>query len=464
MAHIEVLDSHTAELIAAGEVVERPSSVVKELCENAIDAGAAHVSVAICRGGVEMIEVSDDGTGIEAESVPTAFLRHATSKIRTQDDLEAIHTLGFRGEALASIASVAHVELLTKTKDDEFACLYRISGGVEQSFEAGARGVGTTITVKNLFYNTPARMKFLKKDTSEGNYVSDVVSELALAHPEVAFRFVREGRPQFQTPGDGQLLGAAYAVLGREFSKDLLEVDGGAGPYRVAGLITPPRACRASRAMQFFFVNGRFVKNRTMMAALEAAYKGTLMQGKFPGCVLSLSMPAQMVDVNVHPAKTEVRFAREKDVFDAVYSAAGRTAPAAGAILRENGANSTAAGRPPRRTGCNGAAKHVPGRGACAPRSARLWGNAFSTGQRAARALHTQGGSGAGGPGCPAGRENSAVRSRAFGFCAAAGGCPARARTDRFARHTAGGRAASRGGRGVPHLYCGRARQHTVPD
>ena len=176
MAQIQVLDSHTAELIAAGEVVERPSSVVKELCENAIDAGAAHVSVAICRGGVEMIEVSDDGTGIEAESVPTAFLRHATSKIRTQDDLEVIHTLGFRGEALASVASVAHVELLTKTKDDEFACLYRISGGVEQSFEAGARGVGTTITVKNLFYNTPARMKFLKKDTSEGNYVSDVAA------------------------------------------------------------------------------------------------------------------------------------------------------------------------------------------------------------------------------------------------------------------------------------------------
>ncbi|MFR8664705.1 MAG: DNA mismatch repair endonuclease MutL [Ruthenibacterium sp.] len=321
MAQIQVLDSHTAELIAAGEVVERPSSVVKELCENAIDAGAAHISVTIRRGGVELIEVSDDGTGIEAESVPTAFLRHATSKIRTQEDLEAIHTLGFRGEALASIASVAHVELLTKTKDDEFACLYRISGGAEQGFEAGARGVGTTITVKNLFYNTPARMKFLKKDTSEGNYVSDVVSELALAHPEVAFRFVREGRVQFQTPGDGQLLGAAYAVLGREFSKDLLEVDGGAGPYRAAGLITPPRACRASRAMQFFFVNGRFVKNRTMMAALEAAYKGTLMQGKFPGCVLSLSMPAQLVDVNVHPAKTEVRFAREKDAFDAVYSA-----------------------------------------------------------------------------------------------------------------------------------------------
>ena len=242
MAQIQVLDSHTAELIAAGEVVERPSSVVKELCENAIDAGAAHISVTIRRGGVELIEVSDDGTGIEAESVPTAFLRHATSKIRTQEDLEAIHTLGFRGEALASIASVAHVELLTKTKDDEFACLYRISGGAEQSFEAGARGVGTTITVKNLFYNTPARMKFLKKDTSEGNYASDVVSELALAHPEVAFRFVREGRVQFQTPGDGQLLGAAYAVLGREFSKDLLEVDGGAGPYRAAGLITPPRA------------------------------------------------------------------------------------------------------------------------------------------------------------------------------------------------------------------------------
>lgn len=322
MAQIHVLDSHTAELIAAGEVVERPSSVVKELCENAIDANAKHVSVSIRRGGVELIEISDDGTGIEAESVPTAFLRHATSKIRTQDDLEAIHTLGFRGEALASIASVAHVELLTKTKDDEFACLYRISGGQEQGFEAAARGVGTTICVKDLFYNTPARMKFLKKDTSEGNYVADVISQLALAHPEVAFRFVREGKTQFQTPGDANLVGAVYAVLGREFARDLLEVDGGAEPYKVSGLITPPRACRASRAMQFFFVNGRFVKNRTMMAALEAAYKGTLMQGKFPGCVLSLSLPPQLVDVNVHPAKTEVRFAREKEVFDAVYTAA----------------------------------------------------------------------------------------------------------------------------------------------
>ena len=322
MAQIHVLDSHTAELIAAGEVVERPSSVVKELCENAIDAKATHVSVSIRRGGVELIEISDNGTGIEAESVPTAFLRHATSKIRTQDDLETIHTLGFRGEALASIASVAHVELLTKTKDDEFACLYRISGGQEQGFEAAARGVGTTMCVKDLFYNTPARMKFLKKDTSEGNYVADVVSQLALAHPEVSFRFVREGKAQFQTPGDGNLLGVAYAVLGREFARDLLEVDGGVEPYVVRGLITPPRACRASRSMQFFFVNGRFVKNRTMMAALEAAYKGTLMQGKFPGSVLALTLPPQLVDVNVHPAKTEVRFAREKEVFDAVYTAA----------------------------------------------------------------------------------------------------------------------------------------------
>ena len=319
MAVIHVLDKHTAELIAAGEVVERPASVVKELTENAIDAGATAVSVSVERGGIAMIQIADNGCGIEAEYIPTAFIRHATSKLEKEEDLESIHTLGFRGEALASVASVSRIELLTKTDADEYAYLYRISGGEEQGIEPAARPVGTTITVRDLFYNTPARMKFLKKDTSEGNYVADVVTQLALSHPEVSFKFVRDGKPQFQTPGDGKLLGAAYAVLSRDFAKDLVPVEHTAGSYTVRGLVTPPKSARASRAMQYFFINGRFVKNRTMMAALEAAYKGVMMQGKFPGCVLSIEMPPQLVDVNVHPAKTEVRFAREKDVFDAVY-------------------------------------------------------------------------------------------------------------------------------------------------
>ena len=321
MAVIHVLDRHTAELIAAGEVVERPASAVKELVENAIDAGATQVTVSIERGGVSLIQVSDNGSGIEAEYIATAFIRHATSKIRTEADLDHICTLGFRGEALASIASVARVEVLTRTEQDEFACRYRIEGGTERGMEADARPVGTTITVRDLFYNTPARMKFLKKDSSEGTYVADAVSRAALSHPEVAVKFIREGKTQFQTPGDGTLRSAAYGVLGREFSKSLLEVDGTVGLYRVHGLVTPPSACRASRGMQHFYINGRYVKNNTMMAALENAYKGTLMQGRFPGCVLMLKMPPELVDVNVHPAKTEVRFAREKDVFDAVYSA-----------------------------------------------------------------------------------------------------------------------------------------------
>ena len=321
MAVIHVLDQHTAELIAAGEVVERPASAVKELVENAIDAGATQVTVSIERGGVSLIQVSDNGSGIEAEYIATAFIRHATSKIRTEADLDHICTLGFRGEALASIASVARVEVLTRTEQDEFACRYRIEGGTERGMEADARPVGTTITVRDLFYNTPARMKFLKKDSSEGTYVADAVSRAALSHPEVAVKFIREGKTQFQTPGDGTLRSAAYGVLGREFSKSLLEVDGTVGLYRAHGLVTPPSACRASRGMQHFYINGRYVKNSTMMAALENAYKGTLMQGRFPGCVLMLEMPPELVDVNVHPAKTEVRFAREKDVFDAVYSA-----------------------------------------------------------------------------------------------------------------------------------------------
>lgn len=321
MAAIRVLDKHTAELIAAGEVVERPASVVKELIENAIDAGAAQITVSIESGGIKRIEISDDGTGIEAEDIPTAFIRHATSKIQTQEDLDHIQTLGFRGEALASIASVARVELLTRTQTADCATLYRIEGGESLGAEPAARGVGTTIQVRDLFFNTPARMKFLKKDSSEGTFVADVVAHVALSHPEVRFKFVREGKVQYVTPGDGQLRSAVYAVLGREFSRSLLEVEDRSGPYRLWGLITPPKGCRASRSMQYFYINGRNVRNRTMMAALEGAYKGTMMQGKFPGCILMLEMPPDLVDVNVHPAKVEVRFAREGDIFDVVYHA-----------------------------------------------------------------------------------------------------------------------------------------------
>ena len=321
MAVIHVLDKHTAELIAAGEVVERPASVVKELLENSIDAGATQITVSIESGGVKLIEISDNGTGIDAEYIPTAFIRHATSKIEKPDDLNSIHTLGFRGEALASIASVARVELLTRTEVDEFATCYRIAGGEEQGREPAARAVGTTIRVQDLFYNTPARMKFLKKDSSEGTFVADNVGHVALSHPEVSVKFIREGKLQYVTPGDGQLRSAAYAVLGREFSRDLIEVHSEEGLYRVTGLITPPKSCRASRSMQHFYINGRYVRNRTIMAGMEMAFKGTTMQGKFPGGILLLEMPTDLVDVNVHPAKIEARFARENDVFDVVYHA-----------------------------------------------------------------------------------------------------------------------------------------------
>ena len=321
MAVIHVLDKHTAELIAAGEVVERPASVVKELLENAIDAGASQITVTIESGGVKLIEISDNGSGIEAEYIPTAFIRHATSKIRTEDDLNHIHTLGFRGEALASIASVARVEVLTRTENDECASVYRIEGGEDYPLEPGARGVGTTIRVQDLFYNTPARMKFLKKDSSEGTFVADIVAHVALSHPEVSFKFVREGKLQYVTPGDGSCAvppTRCWAGNSAVISWSWTIRKGCTGVW---GLITQPRSCRASRSMQYFYINGRYVRNRTMMAAMETAFKGTTMQGKFPGGILLLEMPADLVDVNVHPAKTEVRFARENDIFDLVYHA-----------------------------------------------------------------------------------------------------------------------------------------------
>ncbi|MBR2338976.1 MAG: DNA mismatch repair endonuclease MutL [Clostridia bacterium] len=319
MARIQVLDKHTAELIAAGEVVERPASVVKELAENAIDAGASTITVEIKNGGVTYIGITDDGCGFDREDVPTAFLRHATSKIREEADLDGIATLGFRGEALASIAAVARVELITRTEDELAGTRYVIEGGEEIELTDAGCSRGTTICVRDLFYNVPARMKFLKKDVGEANAVAGVVDRLALSHPEISFRFIRDGRDELLTPGNGDLLACIGAVLGREFVKTLIPMDHTLGGVRVHGYICRPDGARPNRTMQHFFVNSRYVKTRTAAAALEQAYKGSVMVGKFPACVLHIDLPIETVDVNVHPAKIEVRFVNEKPVFDAVY-------------------------------------------------------------------------------------------------------------------------------------------------
>lgn len=319
MPKIHVLDKHTAELIAAGEVVERPSSVVKELMENAIDAGASSVTVEIQNGGVRSIQITDNGSGIAREDVATAFLRHATSKVRTQDDLDAIGTLGFRGEALASVSAVAKVELLTRTADEIAGTRYVIEGGEEILCEDAGRPQGTTIIVRDLFYNVPARMKFLKKDVSESNSVAGVVDRVALSRPEVSFRFLRDGKEELLTPGDGKLLSCIYTVFGRDFAGGMLPLDYTLGGVHVHGYVCKPTCGRANRTMQHFFINGRYVKTRTAMAALEEAYKGSIMVGKFPSCVLHIDLPPETVDVNVHPAKIEVRFVNERPLFDAVY-------------------------------------------------------------------------------------------------------------------------------------------------
>ncbi len=319
MANIQVLDKHVAELIAAGEVVERPASVVKELMENTIDAGARHVTVEICDGGVTYIRITDDGSGIHREDVPTAFLRHATSKVRTQADLDTIGTLGFRGEALASIAAVAKVELTTCAKGELVGTRYVIHGGEEITMEDVGCPEGCTFVVEDLFYNIPARMKFLKKDVSEGNAVAGVVERLALSHPEIAVKFIRNGRTEIQTAGDGRLLDCIHAVFGKAFATTLVPVDYTMGGVRVIGYICKPESGRPNRTMQHFFVNARYVKTQTAMVALERAYKGLMMVGRFPSCVLGVELPNETVDVNVHPAKIEVRFINEKPVFDAVY-------------------------------------------------------------------------------------------------------------------------------------------------
>ncbi len=319
MPKINVLDKHVADLIAAGEVVERPASAVKELVENSIDAGATSVTVEIRDGGVTLLRVTDDGCGIAREDVPVAFLSHATSKIAGKNDLDAIATLGFRGEALASVAAVAHVEMLTRTAGELAGTRYGIDGGGERFCEDAGCAVGTTMIVRDLFYNTPARMKFLKKDVTEGNAVAAVVDKEALAHPEVSFRFLRDGREALRAPGDGKLKSAVYAVFGKEFTGGLIPLDYELNGVKVSGFVSSPAAARPNRSMQNFFINGRYVKSRTAMVALEEGFKGSLMTGKVPACVLHLSVPFGAVDVNVHPTKIEVRFLNEKPIFDAVY-------------------------------------------------------------------------------------------------------------------------------------------------
>ena len=321
MAVIQKLPKYMADLIAAGEVVERPASVVKELVENAVDAGATTITVEIQRGGISFIRVTDDGNGISKEDMKTAFLSHATSKIKTQEDLNKILTLGFRGEALPSIAAVSKVTMISKTRDNIVGKSYLIEGGNEVSFDDAGCADGTTVIVRNIFYNTPARMKFLKKDITEGNYVSDVVEKIALCYPNISFRFIRDYKQVFATNGDGSLENVCYAIFKKDFSDGLLSVNNTKENISVKGLITPPFNCRGSRGMQYFFVNGRSVKNTTIMAAFENAYKNSVMVGKFPGGVLFINLPPQLVDVNVHPAKTEVRFSDEHAIFDAVFIA-----------------------------------------------------------------------------------------------------------------------------------------------
>ena len=322
MPHIQVLDSHVADLIAAGEVVERPASVVKELLENAIDAGATAVTVEIQHGGMTYIRVADNGCGIPPADVETAFLRHATSKVRTEHDLAAIGTLGFRGEALAAIAAVSRVEVLTRSGGNDLGVALTLEGGAVVSREEAGCPQGTTMVVRDLFYNTPARLKFMKKDTAEGAAVFAAVQREALARPGVSFKFLRDGRQELLTPGDGQLKSALYAVLGRELALGMLPVKGsGEDAVTVEGFVSLPACCRGSRNYQYFFVNGRFIKSRLLMAALEQAYQNQRMVGKFPGCVLHLTTRLNSVDVNVHPAKTEVKFVSERKIFDALYHA-----------------------------------------------------------------------------------------------------------------------------------------------
>ncbi len=319
MSKINVLNKHIAELIAAGEVVERPSSVVKELVENAIDAKASSITVEIKNGGITHIRVTDDGEGIEKDDVKKAFLKNATSKILLADDLEKISTLGFRGEALASICAVSKVEIITKTKDEIMGVHYEVEGGEEGNVEEIGASNGTTIIVKDLFYNVPARLKFLKKDISESNAIAKLIDRLALSHPDVSFKFIKDGKMVLNTPGDGEVSSAIYSVYGKDFNDSLIPLEYSLNGLKACGYISLPVYARANRNMQQFFINGRYVKTKTAMVALEEAFKGAIMVQKFPSCVLYVTVPFDMVDVNVHPSKVEVRFVNEKPIFDLIY-------------------------------------------------------------------------------------------------------------------------------------------------
>lgn len=319
MPEINVLPKHIAELIAAGEVVERPASIVKEIMENSIDAGADKITLEIQRGGITYIRITDNGCGIDRANIRKAFISHATSKISSEEDLNAIYTLGFRGEALASIAAVSRVEIMTRSADEEIGTRYCIEGGEETLIDDAGCPEGTTLIIRDIFFNTPARMKFLKKDVTEANAVAGVVDRVALSHPEVSVRFIRDGKDVLFTSGDGNLKSTVYTVLGKEFASTLIPAEYELEGIRVSGFISKPFNARPNRTMQFFFLNNRFIKTRTGLAALEEAYKNQIMAGKFPACVLNIEAHARSVDVNVHPSKTEVRFANEKLIFNAVY-------------------------------------------------------------------------------------------------------------------------------------------------
>ncbi len=319
MGKINQLSPHVADLIAAGEVVERPASVVKELLENAIDAGAKHITVEIQNGGMTFLRLTDDGCGMSQEDAEIAFLRHATSKIRNKDDLEAIGTLGFRGEALAAISAVSKIDLLTRTADEPLGISLHLEAGKILSCTEAGCPEGTTMIVRDLFYNTPARMKFMKCDSMEGAAVFSCVQKQAVAHPALSVRFLRDGKEELSTPGDGKLLSAIYSVFGRQTAMDMVEMDTSWEKTRVSGYISKPTASRGNRNYQIFFVNGRYVRSQALSAALEEAYKNQMMVGRFPACVLALTLPPTLVDVNIHPAKTEIKFLNERDAFDCVY-------------------------------------------------------------------------------------------------------------------------------------------------
>lgn len=321
MPKINVLTKEVSELIAAGEVIERPSSVIKELLENSIDSGANVITVEIKNGGRTYMRITDNGCGMSAEDIPTAFLRHATSKIHSKDDLDKILTLGFRGEALASICAVSKAEVLSKVINQSYGTHYVIEGSEEKIIEKIGCPDGTTIVIRDIFYNVPARLKFLKKDVTEGNAVSGVVSKLALSHPEISFKLIRDNKTELVTAGDGKLFSAIYSVFGKSFADTLIPVDYSYNGINVKGYISKPLESKAKRTFQNFFINNRYVKSVTCMVSLEEAYKNQIMTGKFPACILCLDIPPGLVDVNVHPAKIEVKFSNEKMIYESVYFA-----------------------------------------------------------------------------------------------------------------------------------------------